>query len=355
MSSTPTRRCHQNPFGALEVSRHVSWAPLNPDFEGEPLPPEYTFFSSFPGEIRNAIYAYLLDVPKDQDVFGHELTLTSEKRLPAVILPEYARKIGHLVHLGMSCKVVHEEISSLLGRMVEENKTLVVRLDILQNSSFNLKSALENLERHRSGEDDVFKLLEKATLRIIWPQDNLEWFYLGTPDFFKDLPCPPKRIQMEIPCGPWNHRRGSTPLGCGDCAFLTKDDGALFHPSSALPMTWTIKDKKKLKIFTFERRGEQTSQGDLGELLREQCRNWLVENGRWLWLRGSWETFGVNGDWWDKNKEEVRKNDGCGNVLDREGIREIEERWYAKHIAPYLDRDGVKGARPLLSIECFAP
>lgn len=328
-----------NPFDALEVSHHVSWIPLDPDSEGEPLPLEYSFFSSFPGEIRNAIYAYLLDVPKDQDapeVFGHELTLTDEKQLRAVILPEHARNIGHLVHLGMSCKTAHEEIFSLLGGMIEEDRTLVVRLDILQNSSFNLKSALENLEHHRSGEYDVFKLLEQATLRISWPQDNLEWFYLGTPDFFKDLPCLPKRIQMEIPSGPWNHRRGLTRLDCEDCAFLTEGDGALFHRSSALPMTWTIKDKKILKIFTFERRGEQKSEADLGELLREQCRNWLVGNGRWLWLRGSWETLGVQGDWWDKNKEDVRKNDGCGYVLDREGIREIEERWYAKHIAPHL-------------------
>lgn len=356
-----SRFASKNPFDFLEVSRHVSWAPLDPDFEAEPLPPTHSFFSFFPGEIRNAIYAHLLDVPKTQEAFGHELTLESDDiekpLLHAVVLHEHARKLSNLVNLGLSCKIAAEEIFSMIKAMVDTSTTLVVKLNILQNTSFNLPSALQNLQLVRSGHFDAFKLLENATLRIIWPQDNLEHFYLGAPEFFKGLRSVPKCLQMQVPWGPWSTYLNNIKIDYGRGDFICQGKDAIFHrplTSSPSPSSPFFKDGKVLlawrktifNITTFTRTSpnpfnenananpEIETTLDLGDHLRTQVQNHFLRAATWNRVRGRWEGFLDTGDWW-QNKDLDARYSIAGKEIGEQGVEERKEKWFETCVVHY--------------------
>ncbi|TID25113.1 IMP-specific 5'-nucleotidase 1 [Venturia nashicola] len=366
----PNRRKHDNRFASknlfevLDVYRHVSWAPLDPDFEAEPLPPTHSFFSSFPGEIRNAIYAHLLDIPKHQEAFGHELILESDdiekSLLHAVVLHEHARKLPALIDLGVSCKAASEEIFSMIRDMVQKSTTLVVKLDILLTTTFNLTSALQNLARVHSGPMDVLKLVQNSTLRIIWPQDNLECFYLGAPLFFKGLEYVPKCLQMQVPWGPWHTYLNNAKIDYGMGAFIHEGEDALFHrsypcsfSSSAAASYTSGKDKRLLawnrkiyNITTFHRTHANHSTPtneikqqvepvfDLGTHLREQCQNHFVRAGTWNRVQRRWDGFLATGDWWEKRDEDARYS-VAGKEISEERARERREAWFRSCVVDY--------------------
>lgn len=342
-----TRKCNssrfasENPFDILEVSHHVTWAPLDPDFEPEPLPPTHSFYTSFPGEIRNAIYAHLLGlIPENQEeVFGHEVTLESDDmekpRLHAVVLHEYGRKIPHLVNLGLTCSFAAGEVFSMMKSLVGRSLVLVVNLDILQNTSFNLKTALENLPAHQPGTFDVIPLVEKATIRLIWPEDNLEYLYLGNPDFFKGLRCVPKRLQMQVSCSPWSPWINHAKVDFGSGGFICQGGDALFNRSHSQKGSILLAWKKSIyKITTFERNQSVGTDLDLGEHLRTQCKAWFVRTGKWNDVRRRWEGFSAGGGWWEK-KDLGRRFQDREREMDTQEAEEHKEKWGEKCIADY--------------------
>lgn len=217
------------------------FATLNPltvlDNEDEPRdqqnPQLHSFFTSLPGELRNKIYASLLDVPKASEIFAQELVLNTYQQpsLRTALLTEH-RHVRYLFHLGLSCKQGWAEIYPLLSPGISNSLTaLQVRLDIgilADDYFFCLMGALRTLD-----ENNWLERVLNQTIRIIWPEDNIELFYFGAYCFLDGLPAP-RKLQMEIKRRPWSSFRNGISLETEYCDFVVSRHCSLLHRSGGV-------------------------------------------------------------------------------------------------------------------------
>lgn len=315
----------------------------------------HSFFTSFPGEIRNSIYDHLLSVPKASQIFAQELFLDTDDRpnLRTALLTEHL-DVQYLFHLAISCKKGGEEISPILSQGISNSSILQVRLDIgilAGNYHFCLMEALRERD-----ENSWLKRILDQTIRIIWPEDNIELFYFGASRFLYGLPAP-RRLQMEVKGGPWMSVRNGVPLKTEDCDFVLSRRCSLLHRSGG------IIEAGDVRISTFERdEGYQGNNTYLGSHLRfvllisscycpvgrltcssfreAHCLRWLRKRGRYNALQEYWDELRSSPEMGQTWVEENRQDDGdyvndSGEICTREEIKNWERRWYADDPSVY--------------------
>lgn len=111
-------------------------------------------------------------------------------------------------------------------------------------------------------ENNWLERVLEQTIRIIWPEDNIELFYFGAYCFLEGLPAP-RRLQMEIKRRPWRSFRNGVSLETDDCDFVVSRHCSLLHRSGGVIRVGND------RISTFDREeGFEGDNTDLGLHLR---------------------------------------------------------------------------------------